>query len=101
MCEADYCNIGQYYADKDYYDRERDSKAQSKKICEYCGRRFIPTSPRQKYCNRVHEAECIICGSRFVIGKPFTRSTCSSKCEAIRKINAELYEYLSKGTKGI
>lgn len=40
------------------------------KICEICGSKFIPTSGRQKCCNKPITRNCIVCG------KPY-ESTCS------------------------
>lgn len=51
-----------------------------KRICEKCGKEFIPASPTQKYCKDVHLQECVICHSVFPL-KTRNRMTCSDSCE--------------------
>lgn len=64
----------------------------NEKICEYCGKKFIPRSAHQKYCDGPHYKTCVICGNQFEVvfginGIPLedTRDTCSEECR-LKKI---------------
>lgn len=64
------------------------------KICEYCGKEFIPNSARQKYCEGPHYGPCPICGKLVEI-KDMDKgpSTCSEECrlKLIQKTSLERY----------
>lgn len=55
------------------------------KVCPLCGDMFVPERPNQKFCRKLHERTCEVCGTRFVIpdsrrGRP--PRTCSPSCAA-------------------
>lgn len=52
------------------------------KICKECGKPFIPTKPRQKYCERIHYRPCPSCGKQIEI-KWLSNPT--PKCPECRK----------------
>lgn len=52
------------------------------KICKECGQPFIPTKPRQKYCERKHFRPCPGCGKQIEI-KWLSNPT--PKCDECRK----------------
>lgn len=64
------------------------------KICEYCGKEFIPNSARQKYCEGPHYGPCPICGKLVEI-KDMNKgpSTCSEECrlKLIERTSFEKY----------
>ena len=51
------------------------------KICERCGEKFIPSSGRQKYCNRELDKVCPVCGNPYtVLCSSSVSNTCSFAC---------------------
>lgn len=54
------------------------------KICELCGKQFIPLGNRTKYCYEAHYNTCIVCGKRFIVPRSKLSNnlpkTCSIKC---------------------
>lgn len=40
---------------------------ENEKICKECGKPFIPTKKRQKYCDRIHYRPCPSCGKQIEI----------------------------------
>ena len=59
----------------------------SKKICQFCGDEFTPTSGRQKFCTKPHERICPVCGSTYLetITNNLNRPphACSPKCRGV------------------
>ena len=60
----------------------RRKMAEKPKICQECGKEFIPNISNQKYCTNVHFTSCVICGNEFEYNchpsdKP---KTCSIEC---------------------
>lgn len=80
---------------KERYDSRGEMRANFQpKICAYCGKEFIPTSPRQKYCIGPHYGKCPICGKQMEIKDMYIGPTaCSEECrqEAIRRTSLERY----------
>lgn len=86
-----------------------------KKICQLCGKEFIPTGrnkSRQKYCNDIHYKICEVCGKEFEITKSHIQSSnipkcCSKECsnklkiQNSRKTIKEKYgvEFISQSTE--
>ena len=60
--------------------------------CKYCGKEFIPETPRQIYCKDKHFGACPVCGNPVEI-KDFSigPQACSEKCR-IARINATCLE---------
>ena len=57
------------------------------KKCKYCGKEFIPESPRQMYCKDKHYGKCPVCGKTVEIRDlNIGPQCCSEKCR-IQKIN--------------
>ena len=57
------------------YQNLLDNHAGDERMCERCGKRFVPTSPRQKVCGEcshqkepdvIHRAICSVCGETFI-----------------------------------
>ena len=64
------------------------------KICEYCGKEFIPTSNRQKWCSDPHYGACPICGKPTLIrDMKIGPQCCSMACRSklIEKTSLERY----------
>lgn len=64
------------------------------KICEYCGKEFIPTSNRQKWCTDPHYGPCPICGkSTLIRDMHIGPQCCSMACRGklIEKTSLERY----------
>ena len=64
------------------------------KICEYCGKEFIPTSNRQKWCPNPHYGSCPICGKPTLIRDMHKGpQCCSMACRnaLIEKTSLERY----------
>ena len=52
------------------------------KLCELCGKPFIATTSRAKYCNGDHYRICTICGKPFKLYRPnATTQVCSNICK--------------------
>lgn len=65
--------------------------AKSTKICEICGKEFIPKSRAQKICEDVHTRPCPVCGSPVVIRyKSDREKCCSRRCTGLLKKRAYL-----------
>lgn len=59
--------------------------SQGTKVCQYCGKEFIPTgkrASRRKYCQSPHFKNCEYCGKEFEITdiSNFIPKTCSTEC---------------------
>ncbi len=55
------------------------------RVCEECGKSFVPTNNNQRYCTDVHYRSCPVCGKPVEV-KPHDLSTgihrtCSKQCE--------------------
>ena len=64
------------------------------KKCAYCGKDFIPNSPRQVYCDNDHYGPCPVCGKSVKISDLSVGPQCCSKsCIQIqtRKTNKSKY----------
>lgn len=62
------------------------AKGMKDKICPLCSKKFVPNSPRQKYCKGPHYRTCIICGKQFKITFEYNPTqTCSKECKEIFK----------------
>lgn len=64
------------------------------KICEYCGKEFMPTSNRQKWCTDPHYGPCPICGkSTLIKDMSVGPQCCSIECRRslIEKTSLERY----------
>lgn len=62
--------------------------------CAYCGKEFIPSSNRQKYCKDNHYGPCPVCGKPVLIkDMSIGPQACSEQCrqEAIRRTCLERY----------
>ena len=59
----------------------------SKKICQFCGDEFMPTSGRQKFCTKLHERKCPVCGNTYVEANTHNLTkpphACSPKCRGV------------------
>lgn len=52
------------------------------KLCELCGKPFIATTSRAKYCDGAHYRLCVICGEPFKLSRPTsTAKVCSDACK--------------------
>lgn len=58
-----------------------------KKICPLCGKSFITTKPRQKYCDRPHYKPCPVCGKPVLSIYPTDPARCCSK-ECVAQLRA-------------
>ena len=56
------------------------AKSQKIRICSWCGEEFKGYGTA-KYCNRIHYADCVICGQNFVVDPRQPKKTCSSTCK--------------------
>ena len=66
----------------------------TEKICAYCGKSFMPTSSRQKYCKGPHYKKCVVCGKMYEINLNVQfGDTCSVACRTKKtaKTNREKY----------
>ena len=62
------------------------------KKCAYCGKEFVPNTPRQIYCTDVHYGACPVCGKQVEIKDMSTGpQACSERCRMTR-INATCLE---------
>ena len=62
--------------------------------CAYCGKEFIPSSNRQKYCKDNHYGPCPVCGKLVLIkDMSIGPQACSEQCrqESIRRTCLERY----------
>lgn len=55
------------------------------RVCEECGKSFVPTNNNQRYCTDIHYRSCPVCGKPVEV-KPHDLSTgihrtCSKQCE--------------------
>lgn len=92
-------------------------KKQEEKICECCGKKYIPTRRNQKYCdaicrqkinyekskNRVYEYTCLYCREEFSSKTKLKEIFCSDECQKnykyenrLEELNEELNENLHK-----
>lgn len=62
------------------------------KKCKYCGKEFIPESPRQEYCKDVHYGPCPVCGKLTVIKDMNIGPQCCSEECRISRINKTCLE---------
>lgn len=73
------------------------------RICEFCGKAFTPTKPKQRYCEGPHYRICPACGQEYEeknpnnLGKP--PHACCYKCRAIltRRTSLERYGCTAPG----
>lgn len=68
------------------------------KICQECGQEFEATNGMQKFCNRQHMRNCVICGQPFPITKYHltatdAKTTCSKKCSAKLRKQTNIKKY--------
>lgn len=49
--------------------------------CKLCGKTFFSKNKNSKVCNDVHHSTCVVCGKTFELTYPYTRKTCSDKCQ--------------------
>ena len=67
------------------------------KKCEICGKDFMPTNPRQKYCKDIHYRKCPICGKEYEepnldkFKQPPT--TCSMECRVKKRTITSIEKY--------
>jgi len=64
------------------------------KLCELCGKPFIATTSRSKYCDGDHFRLCVICGQPFKLCRPTsTAQVCSNDCKdkLTRQTNLKKY----------
>lgn len=55
------------------------------KACKWCGKMFVPDSPRQIYCKETHYGACPVCGNRVEIKDlNIGPQACSEKCRLER-----------------
>ena len=71
------------------------------RICDACGKQFLPTgrnASRMRYCQRQHYIKCAICGKvrDISLTKGYIVSTCSRKCGNIQKIKQTQAAMLAK-----
>lgn len=64
------------------------------KLCELCGKPFIATTSRAKYCSDDHYRLCVVCGKPFKLYRPTaTTQVCSNVCKdkLTRQTNLKKY----------
>lgn len=73
-------------------------KSKSKiRICEFCGKEFIPQSNRQRYCKGPHVRQCPVCGKDYVednvenLKRPPV--ACCYECRKVRREQTSLELY--------
>lgn len=66
---------------KEKYGTSRPPQNFKPKMCELCGKEFIPESNRQVYCNGPHYGNCPVCGKQVEI-REISRGpqVCSTEC---------------------
>lgn len=73
------------------------------RVCEFCGKTFMPTKPRQKYCEGPHYRICPACGQEYEEKNPNNLKkpphACCYKCRAIltRRTSLERYGCTAPG----
>ena len=79
--------IQERYGDSTY------NVSKKERICEECGRLYVPSSNHQKWCNRDHYRPCVICGNLVKVTQREQPETCSDACrvELIRRTCTEKY----------
>lgn len=91
------------YLDNINSSRERGGnhmKPLEMKKCKECGKLFMPTSNKQKYCSEDHYRPCPVCG-KLIFAKYLSdparccSGTCKSKLGKLNKIE----EYIANGAK--
>ena len=69
----------------------------SNKICELCGKEFMPTSAYQKYCKNPHYRICPICGKSYIESNldkfKYPPTTCSMECRVIKRTQTSMDKY--------
>lgn len=68
------------------------------KICQECGLEFEATNGRQKFCDRLHFRNCVICGKSFEVSRYHltakdAKTTCSKSCAAELRKRTNLVKY--------
>ena len=54
------------------------------RVCKYCGKEFITTSPRKIYCDGPHYGKCPVCGKQTLVRDPSQGvKACSQECKQI------------------
>ncbi len=63
-----------------------ESASKLEKICKFCGKKFVPKSVRDAYCDGPHYKTCVVCGKQFEVNPKERRQlneTCSKECRYI------------------
>lgn len=64
------------------------------KICELCGKEFIPESNTQRYCKKDHYRPCPICGKPVLVKAAYdVPRTCSNECEVKLRAQTSIFKY--------
>lgn len=75
----------------------KQSMTEIERVCEYCGKKFMTSSPVAKYCEGPHFRVCQICGQRFEVsllnGLDNIPRACSLQCKSILYRETSLRRY--------
>lgn len=67
------------------------------KICEFCGKPFIPKTASQKYCKEPHYMNCPVCGKRYLVTNDDNLKrppvACSYACRVKRTQETSMKKY--------
>ena len=69
--------------------KEKEYKEHRK--CAICGKDYIITNPRSKYCDRPHYKQCVICGKDMDYF--YRGDCCSNKCRELKRKQTKLEKY--------
>lgn len=69
--------------------KEREYKEHRR--CAICGKDYVITNPRSKYCDRPHYKQCVICGKDMDYF--YRGDCCSNKCRELKRKQTKLEKY--------